>query len=177
LPGALRVLSHTDPNSKFSHMKEESHGAVPCAGGHSGAPDTRLSRGDTLFPAGAWSGSDSKDDTGGHWALGSDVPCSGRRDTEPRGCAGALPREIPAAPGLLIGGTRGPSCGAEAALRAHPGRPFLCGTCGKSFRHRRSLLAHKKLRGGARARHGCAECGRAFCLRGDLLRHRDTHRA
>ncbi|XP_071416481.1 zinc finger protein 764-like isoform X2 [Pithys albifrons albifrons] len=53
-----------------------------------------------------------------------------------------------------------------------PGPPFVCGTCGKSFRHRRNLLTHKKLRGGVRARHGCDECGRPFCVRGDLLRHR-----
>ncbi|NWI36734.1 ZN397 protein, partial [Picathartes gymnocephalus] len=160
--GTEIALSHTDPNSKFTHMKEESHGGVPCAGGHSGAPATT----DTT---GAWSGSDSKDDTGGHWDLGSDVPRSGWRDTGLGGYARALPGEIPAASGLLVGGTRGPSCGAEAAL---PGRPYQCGTCGKSFRHLRSLLAHKKLRGGARARHSCGECGRAFCLRGDLLRHR-----
>ncbi|NXL76670.1 ZN181 protein, partial [Leptocoma aspasia] len=167
--GTEGPLSHTDPDSKFTHMKEESHGGVPCAGGHSGAPD--------ITDTSDWSGSDSKDDTGGHWELGSDVPPSGCRDTEPGGCARPVPRQVPAASGLLIRGTRGLSCGAEAALRGHPGRPYLCGTCGKSFRHRRSLLAHKKLRGGARARHGCSECGRAFCLRGDLLRHRDTHRA
>ncbi|NXQ47868.1 ZN792 protein, partial [Catharus fuscescens] len=134
-------LSHADPNSKFSHMKEESAGRGPCAGGPSGAPGTT----DT---SGAWSGSDSKDGTGGHWEPGSDVPRSG--------CARLL---------------------TETAPRADPDRPHLCGTCGKSFRHLRSLLAHKKLRGGARARHGCAECGRTFCLRGDLLRHRDAHRA
>ncbi|NWZ40497.1 ZFP1 protein, partial [Brachypodius atriceps] len=168
--GTEGPLSHTDPNSKFRHVMEESYGGVPCAGGHSGAPDTT----DT---SGASSGSDSKDDTEGHWALGPDVPRSGWRDTEPRGCPGALPRPVPAASGLLPRGPRGLSRGAEAEPRAQPGRPYLCGTCGKSFRHRRSLLAHKKLRGGAQARHGCAECGRTFCLRGDLLRHRDTHRA
>ncbi|NXY66812.1 ZN416 protein, partial [Callaeas wilsoni] len=168
--GTESPLSHTDPNSKFTHMKEESHGGLPCARGHSGAPDTTNT-------SGAWSGSDSKDDAGGHGELGSDVVRSGRRDTELGGCARALPREVPAASGLLICGTRGLSFGSEAALRTHPGRPYLCGTCGKPFRHRRSLLAHKKLRGGARARHGCADCGRTFCLRGDLLRHRDTHRA
>ncbi|XP_031956957.1 zinc finger protein 316-like isoform X3 [Corvus moneduloides] len=161
--------SHTDPNSKFTHMKEESHGGVPCAGEHGRAPDTADSC--------AWSGSDSKDDAGGHWELGSDVSRSGWRDSEPGGCARALSREVPAASGPLIAGTRGPRSGPEAALRAHPGRPYLCVTCGKSFRHRRSLLAHKKLRGGNRARHGCADCSRTFCLRGDLLRHRDTHRA
>ncbi|NXY11930.1 ZN567 protein, partial [Pteruthius melanotis] len=178
--GTESPLSRTDPNSKFTHMEEKSHGGVPCAGGHGSAPDTtdtRLSHGVTLFPTGAWSGSDSKDDAGGHWGLGSDVPHSGCRDTASGGCTKALPREAPAASGLLLGGTRGLSCGPEAALGAHPGRPYLCGTCGRSFRHRRSLLAHKKLRGGARARHGCADCGRTFCLRGDLLRHRDTHRA
>ncbi|XP_056338856.1 zinc finger protein LOC728743 homolog, partial [Oenanthe melanoleuca] len=74
------------------------------------------------------------------------------------------------------GGHRDPAAPTGGA-EADPERPHLCRTCGKSFRHRRSLLAHKKLRGGARARHGCAECGRGFCLRGDLLRHRDSHRA
>ncbi|NWS91863.1 ZN382 protein, partial [Toxostoma redivivum] len=116
--------------------------------------------------AGARSGSDGKDDIGGHGEPGCDVSRSGCRDTEPGGCAQPLPRQLPE---LLSG--------AETAPRAQPDRPYLCGTCGKSFRHQRSLLAHKKLRGGARARHGCAKCGRAFCLRGDLLRHRDAHRA
>ncbi|XP_058689447.1 zinc finger protein 316-like isoform X4 [Poecile atricapillus] len=161
------VASLRDPNSKFSHVKEESHGGVPCAGGHSGAPDT-------IDRAGAWSGRDSKDDTGGRWDPRADVPRSCRRATEPGGCARARPRRPPAVSGLLM---CGPSCGAGAALRAPPGRPYLCGTCGKTFRHRRSLLAHKKLRGGARARHDCPDCGRSFCLRGDLLRHRDVHRA
>ncbi|NWV24328.1 ZN252 protein, partial [Origma solitaria] len=175
--GTEAPLFHTDPNSKLTHMKEESHGGVPCARGHSAAPDTRETpRGDSLFPAGAWGGSDSKDDAGGPWESGYGTPHSGWRDTEPGGCARARPREVPAASGLLICSSRGLSFGAEVALRAHPGRPYVCGTCGKSFRHRRSLLAHKKLRGGARARHGCAECGRTFCLRGDLLRHRDSHR-
>ncbi|NWT17918.1 ZN382 protein, partial [Vireo altiloquus] len=128
---------------------------------------------DSLFSTGAWSGSDSKDGAGGRWALGSDVPRSGRRDCASGGCARAPHREDPAVSGPLPGSTRGPSC----ALRALPGRPYLCGTCGKSFRHRRSLLAHKKLRGGNRARYGCADCGSAFCLRGDLLRHRSAHRA
>ncbi|NXN83904.1 ZN691 protein, partial [Bombycilla garrulus] len=137
--GTEGPLSHADPDSKLTRMKEESHGQVPCAGEHGGAPDTT----DT---SGAWSGSDSKDDTGPRWELGSDVPRAGWRGTEPGGCA--VPR------------------------RAPPGRPYLCVTCGKSFRHLRSLQAHKKLRGGARARHGCAECGRSFCLRGDLLRHK-----
>ncbi|NXB84832.1 ZN181 protein, partial [Vidua chalybeata] len=160
------LVASLDPNSKFTRMKEESHAGVPCAGGHS--RDT-----DTTDSSGAWSGSDSKDDTGGRWGSGSGVPRSGCRDPERGGRAWAVPRRVPAASGLLIGGSRGLRSGAEAP----PGRPYLCGTCGKSFRHRRSLLAHKKLRRGNRARHGCAECGRSFCLRGDLLRHRDTHRA
>ncbi|NXU21342.1 ZN382 protein, partial [Pardalotus punctatus] len=177
--GTEGPLSHTDPNCKLTHMKEESHGGGPCAKGHSGAPDTRAGPGlptMTLFPAGAWGCSDIKDDAGELWELGYGAPRSDWRDTEPGGCARALPREAPAEPGFLICSSRGLSFGAELALRAHPGRPYLCGTCGRSFRHRRSLLAHKKLRGGVRARHGCAECGRTFCLRGDLLRHRDTHR-
>ncbi|NXE97753.1 ZFP27 protein, partial [Menura novaehollandiae] len=175
-------LSHTDPDSKFTHMKEESHEGVPCAGGDSGAPDTTGIRDDTLFPTGARGSFASEDDDRGHWELGYGAPCSSWRETEPGGCARTLPREVPAGSGLLICGTRGLSFGAGAALRAHLdepphlGPPYLCGTCGKSFRHRRNLLTHKKLRGGARARHGCAECGRTFCLRGDLLRHRDTHR-
>ncbi|XP_064255861.1 zinc finger protein 316-like [Passer domesticus] len=151
------LVASLDPSSKLPAMKEESHGGVPCAGGHSGDSDTSDS-------SGAWSGSDSKDDTGGRRDPGSAVPRSGGRDPERRGRTGPVPRPVPAAPGPLPG--------PEAA----PGRPYLCGTCGRSFRHRRSLLAHKKLRRGNRARHGCAECGRGFCLRGDLLRHRDTHR-
>ncbi|NWV76553.1 ZN250 protein, partial [Dasyornis broadbenti] len=130
---------------------------------------------DTLFPTGAWGGSDSKDGAGGHWALGYSAPRSGWRDPKPGECARARPQEVPVASGLLICSTRGLSFGAKA-LQAHPGRPYLCSTCGKSFRHLRSLLAHKKLRGGVQARHSCAECGRTFCLHGDLLRHRDTHR-
>lgn len=35
------LVASLDPNSKLTHMKEESHGSVPCARGHSGAPDTR----------------------------------------------------------------------------------------------------------------------------------------
>ncbi|NXV54420.1 ZN629 protein, partial [Molothrus ater] len=163
--GTEGPLSLTDPNSTFPHMKEESHGGAPCAGGHSGDSDST----DSTGSSGAWSGSDTKDDAGGRWQSGSGVPRSGCRDTERGGRAGALPRPVPAASGLLPGR----SGGAEAL----PGRPYLCGTCGKSFRHRRSLLAHKKLRRGNRARHGCSECGRSFCLRGDLLRHRDSHRA
>ncbi|NXW72310.1 ZN568 protein, partial [Hirundo rustica] len=163
LGGTEGPLSHADPNSKFTHMKEESLGGVPRAGGSSGAPDSS----DTS----ASSGSDSKDDSGGRrGAPGPHVPRSGRRDAEPRARPGALPRREPAPSGPPVGG-------AGAERRAQPGRPYLCGVCGKSFRHRRSLLAHKRLRGGARARHGCSECGRAFCLRGDLLRHRDAHRA
>ncbi|NXA77584.1 ZN382 protein, partial [Thryothorus ludovicianus] len=163
-------LSHTDPYSKFTQIKEESHGGSPCAGGHRGAPDstdTWLSRCDTLFPAGAWSGSDSKDHTGGRWESGSDAPRSGWSGTKPGGCAKVPARPVPAASGLLLGGPRGLSCGAGAALGAHPGRPYLCGICGKSFRHHRSLLAHKKLRRGAQARHDCTECGSTFCLHGD----------
>ncbi|NWT58141.1 ZN256 protein, partial [Erythrocercus mccallii] len=156
--GAEGPLSRTDPNSKFTHMKEESRGRVPCIGRHSGAPDTT----DTSR---ASSGSDSKDDTEGRWGSRPDVPRSGWRDTGPGGCRRALPLQVPAASGPI----RGPR-GAEAEPRAPPGRPYLCGTCGKSFRHLLSLLAHKKLRRGAGARHDCDECGRAFCLRGDLLR-------
>ncbi|XP_057223869.1 replication initiator 1 isoform X2 [Malurus melanocephalus] len=162
------LVASLDPNCKLTHVKEEPHEGVPCARGHSGSPDTT----DTS----AWGGSDSKDDAGGHWELAYGVPRSGWRDTEPGICARALPREVPAVSGLLCS-SRGLSSRAEVTLRAHPDRPYLCGTCGKSFRHRRNLLAHKKLRGGARAQHGCADCGRTFCLRGDLLRHRDTHRA
>ncbi|NXP95257.1 ZNF8 protein, partial [Passerina amoena] len=162
--GTEGPLSHIDPNSKLPHMKEESHGGAPCAGGRSGNSDSSDSS-DSC----AWSGSDTKDDPGGRWQSGSGVPRSGCRDTERGGRARAPPRPVPAASGLLTGR----SGGAEAP----PGRPYLCGTCGKSFRHRRSLLAHKKLRRGNRARHGCAECGRSFCLHGDLLRHRHSHRA
>ncbi|NXX27066.1 ZN256 protein, partial [Nicator chloris] len=158
------LVASLDHSSKVTHVKEESHGGLPWVEGDGGAPDTTDS-------SGTWSSSDSKDDTEGHWELGSGVPRSGWRDTEPGGRAGALPRQVPAASGLLLCGSRGLSRGAEAP----PGRPYLCGTCGKSFRHGRGLLAHKKLRMGARARHECAECGRGFCLRGDLLRHRDTH--
>ncbi|XP_021237854.1 zinc finger protein 32-like isoform X2 [Numida meleagris] len=63
-----------------------------------------------------------------------------------------------------------------AALSAHqaehgdPAPGHECVACGKVFRHRRNLLAHKKQRG--RRRHSCGECGRFFCLKGDLLRHR-----
>uniref|UniRef100_A0A8C5IZD8 Uncharacterized protein n=1 Tax=Junco hyemalis TaxID=40217 RepID=A0A8C5IZD8_JUNHY len=159
------MVASLDPNSKFPHMKEESHGVAPCAGEHSGDSDSS----DTTDSSGAWSGSDSKDGTGGRWQSGSGGPRSGCRDTARGRRARALSRPVPAASGLVSGG----SGGAEAP----PGRPYVCGTCGKSFRHRRSLLAHKKLRRGNRARHGCAECGRSFCLRGDLLRHRGSHRA
>ncbi|XP_072781288.1 uncharacterized protein [Taeniopygia guttata] len=148
------LVASLDPNSKFTHMKEESHGGGPCAGGHSGDTDTS----DTC----ASSGSDTEDVAEGRGEPGAGVPPSGRRDTERGGRGRAVPRRVP-----------GGSGGAEA----EPDRPYPCGTCGKSFRHRRSLLAHKKLRRGNRARHGCAECGRSFCLRGDLLRHRDAHRA
>ncbi|NXA10106.1 ZN181 protein, partial [Sapayoa aenigma] len=139
--------------------------------------------GDTVFPTGACDGSANEDDNRGHRELGFDAPHSGWCDTQPGGCAGDSPREEPGGPGPLICDSLGLSCGAAAALRAHldepphPGPPFVCGTCGRSFRHRRNLLTHKKLRGGARARHGCAECGLTFCLRGDLLRHRGSHRA
>ncbi|XP_039246311.1 zinc finger protein 316-like [Pipra filicauda] len=155
--------------SKFTDMKEESPGEVPCAGG-----DSRTSDASSTV---AQDGSASEDDDGGRWELGFGAPRSGWSDTAPGGCAGDPPREEPGPPpcdGL------GLSCGAEpGGARAEPpapGPPFVCGTCGKAFRHRRNLLTHKRLRGGNRARHGCPECGRAFCLRGDLLRHRGSHR-
>ncbi|NWR38569.1 ZNF41 protein, partial [Tachuris rubrigastra] len=132
---------------------------------------------DTLFPTGAQDGSASDDDDGRHWELGFSAPRSGWCDTTPGGCAGDPPREEPGPPlcdglGLSCGVT----LGAPRAEPPAPGPPFLCGTCGKAFRHRRNLLTHKRQRGGNRARHGCSECGRTFCLRGDLLRHRDSHR-
>ncbi|NXF13553.1 ZN181 protein, partial [Smithornis capensis] len=173
LRSAEGSLSHTDPELKFTHMKEKSFRGFPCAGEDSGTTDVSST-------AGACDGSASGDDDGGQWELGFGAPHSGRCDTELGGCAGVSPREEPGGSRPLVCDSLGLSCG--AAVRAHldepprPG-PFVCGTCGKSFRHRRNLLAHKKLRGGARARHGCPECGRTFCLRGDLLRHRGTHRA
>uniref|UniRef100_A0A8C5UAJ0 KRAB domain-containing protein n=1 Tax=Malurus cyaneus samueli TaxID=2593467 RepID=A0A8C5UAJ0_9PASS len=36
----LGPLSHTDPNCKLTHVKEEPREGVPCARGHSGSPDT-----------------------------------------------------------------------------------------------------------------------------------------
>ncbi|XP_027563932.1 zinc finger protein 316-like, partial [Neopelma chrysocephalum] len=160
------LVASLGSTSKFSDMKEES----PCAGGDSRASD--------VSSTGAQDGSASEDDGGGLWDLGFSAPRSGWSDTTPGGCAGDPPRGEPGPPpcdGL------GLSCGAElgaprAEPPAAPGPPFVCGTCGKAFRHRRNLLTHKRLRGGNRARHGCPDCGRAFCLRGDLLRHRGSDR-
>uniref|UniRef100_A0A663M5H5 C2H2-type domain-containing protein n=1 Tax=Athene cunicularia TaxID=194338 RepID=A0A663M5H5_ATHCN len=81
--------------------------------------------------------------------------------------------------GLLICGICGLTFEAEAGLSAHWDEHhrlapyYQCGACGKAFRHRRSLLTHKKHRG--RHQHACTECCRTFCLKGDLLRHRASH--
>ncbi|XP_072858751.2 uncharacterized protein LOC110082593 [Pogona vitticeps] len=82
---------------------------------------------------------------------------------------------------LLICGECGVSCSAWESLGEHrrlhwaERGPFACSVCGKAFRHRSNLLAHKKHR--RKRRHACAQCGLQFCLRGDLLRHRASHAA
>ncbi|XP_074753618.1 uncharacterized protein LOC141956714 [Athene noctua] len=123
--------------------------------------------------------------------LGYPTLCSGWCHTEPG--AWDAPQELPGwergeqppgAPtaggeGLLICGICGLTFEAEAGLSAHRDEHhrlapyYQCGACGKAFRHRRSLLTHKKHRG--RHQHACTECCRTFCLKGDLLRHRASH--
>ncbi|XP_026699616.1 uncharacterized protein LOC113477503 [Athene cunicularia] len=118
------------------------------------------------------------------WGTPRSAPAGATRSRGP----GMPPRSYlggpPGAPmaggeGLLICGICGLTFEAEAGLSAHWDEHhrlapyYQCGACGKAFRHRRSLLTHKKHRG--RHQHACTECCRTFCLKGDLLRHRASH--
>ncbi|XP_060052763.1 replication initiator 1 isoform X2 [Erinaceus europaeus] len=53
-------------------------------------------------------------------------------------------------------------------------RPFQCTCCGKRFRHKPNLIAHRRVHTGERP-HQCPECGKRFTNKPYLTSHRRIH--
>ncbi|XP_029391455.1 replication initiator 1 isoform X4 [Mus pahari] len=53
-------------------------------------------------------------------------------------------------------------------------RPFQCACCGKRFRHKPNLIAHRRVHTGERP-HQCPECGKRFTNKPYLTSHRRIH--
>ncbi|XP_069853130.1 DNA-binding protein REPIN1 isoform X1 [Dipodomys merriami] len=53
-------------------------------------------------------------------------------------------------------------------------RPFQCACCGKRFRHKPNLIAHRRVHTGERP-HQCPECGKCFTNKPYLTSHRRIH--
>lgn len=74
----------------------------------------------------------------------------------------------------------GPRPRGRPAVRApRPGgdavdRPFQCACCGKRFRHKPNLIAHRRVHTGERP-HQCPECGKRFTNKPYLTSHRRIH--
>ncbi|XP_044534903.1 replication initiator 1 [Gracilinanus agilis] len=69
--------------------------------------------------------------------------------------------------------------GRPALTAAQPGgdaadRPFQCAWCGKCFRHKPNLIAHRRVHTGERP-HQCPECGKRFTNKPYLTSHRRIH--
>ncbi|XP_053120702.1 zinc finger protein 775 [Hemicordylus capensis] len=65
-----------------------------------------------------------------------------------------------------------PKAGALAQLAGD--RPYACAQCGKSFRHKPNLLAHRQVHTGER-RYQCQECGKSFGSKAYLASHQHIH--
>jgi len=50
-------------------------------------------------------------------------------------------------------------------------RPYICGTCGKSFYHISHIIRHERIHSGHRPYH-CPDCGRQFNQSSSLKNHR-----
>ncbi|XP_049625373.1 replication initiator 1 isoform X2 [Suncus etruscus] len=69
--------------------------------------------------------------------------------------------------------------GRPAVTAPRPGgdavdRPFQCTCCGKRFRHKPNLIAHRRVHTGERP-HQCPECGKRFTNKPYLTSHRRIH--
>ncbi|XP_007956864.1 replication initiator 1 [Orycteropus afer afer] len=69
--------------------------------------------------------------------------------------------------------------GRPAVAAPRPGgdavdRPFQCACCGKRFRHKPNLIAHRRVHTGERP-HQCPECGKRFTNKPYLTSHRRIH--
>lgn len=69
--------------------------------------------------------------------------------------------------------------GRPAVTAPRPGgdavdRPFQCACCGKRFRHKPNLIAHRRVHTGERP-HQCPECGKRFTNKPYLTSHRRIH--
>ncbi|XP_060104210.1 replication initiator 1 [Heteronotia binoei] len=53
-------------------------------------------------------------------------------------------------------------------------RPYACTQCGKTFRHKPNLLAHRQVHTGER-RYQCQECGKSFGSKAYLASHQHIH--
>uniref|UniRef100_A0A8C2UK79 DNA-binding protein REPIN1 n=1 Tax=Chinchilla lanigera TaxID=34839 RepID=A0A8C2UK79_CHILA len=70
--------------------------------------------------------------------------------------------------------------GRPAVTAPRPGgdavdRPFQCACCGKRFRHKPNLIAHRRVHTGERP-HQCPECGKRFTNKPYLTSHRKIHK-
>ncbi|KOB74361.1 Uncharacterized protein OBRU01_09248 [Operophtera brumata] len=54
-------------------------------------------------------------------------------------------------------------------------RPFKCEQCGKSFRMKQRLVAHRRVHSAARASYVCAVCGKHFSTHSNRQRHMFIH--
>ncbi|CAH1399495.1 unnamed protein product [Nezara viridula] len=54
-------------------------------------------------------------------------------------------------------------------------RRFLCNTCGRSYKNKRSLSSHKKIECGKPPRYYCNLCPRGFFYKSKLMLHTVQH--
>ncbi|KAK1335020.1 hypothetical protein QTO34_004596 [Cnephaeus nilssonii] len=100
--------------------------------------------------------------------------------------AGALPTSCSQTGSCSRGPGGGSSQGSWASAQGPPGsdcprpggdavdRPFQCACCGKRFRHKPNLIAHRRVHTGERP-HQCPECGKRFTNKPYLTSHRRIH--